>query len=192
MRKSLSDEFGVFFRLILVCVCVLFLFSHVTEMLSHLSIVLLHVIHIELLCFRCLVLPFVFVCVYNFFILKSFAISYCMYPHTAHLPQIVRHNVSFAFTFHVSVCPLLLSLLWFSFLHLVFYALLTIKFYTCFCTDKTTIMCTDTIIGFEQSCSWFKSYRVVWWWWWCVRCIFMHWTDTNIKLNSEHSDRTLR
>lgn len=126
------------------------------------------------------------VCVYNFFILKSFAISYCMYPHTAHLPQIVRHDVLFDFTLHVSVCPLLLSLLWFSFLHLVFYALLTIKFYTCFCTDKTTIMCTDTIIGFEQSCSWFKSYRVVWWWWWwCVRCIFMHWTDTNIKLNTQ-------
>lgn len=66
MRKSLSDEFGVFFRLILVCVCVLFLFSHVTEMLSHLSIVLLHVTHIELLCFRCLVLPSVFVCAFFF------------------------------------------------------------------------------------------------------------------------------
>lgn len=35
-------------------------------MLSHLSIVLLHVTHIELLCFRCLVLPSVFVCVFFF------------------------------------------------------------------------------------------------------------------------------
>lgn len=94
MRKSLSDEFGVFFRLILVCVCVLFLFSHVTEMLSHLSIVLLHVTHIELLCFRCLVLPSVFVCVCVFFSSQSLSPYRIACTHTLHI-----YRKSFGTTF---------------------------------------------------------------------------------------------